>query len=167
MATINRELPLEHLRMEMRVMQWLYGLGYTFKEIQKFNWSNVDEFEKKLRMDREVFFIQYDLKTGKMKVEKGKKHLEIPIDDDYMVRFFRYSRVYCHWCFICKKPLSWRKDKSIDSLFPLCKIEEICTGGKNNANLNALTKGLEFDRIKLSKENIEKAKTKELATQTR
>lgn len=163
MTTNNRELPLEHLNMEKRVMRWLYDLGYSFEEIQKFSWREVDEFEKKIRMDREVFFVKYDLKTGEMTVEKGKKHLEIPIEDEYVANFFRYSRIYCQWCFICKKPLSWRREKSIDSLFPLCKIEEICIGRSQKVDLNALTNEGKFARIKLSEENIEKAKTKELA----
>ena len=163
MAKINREIPLEHLKMEKRVMRWLYGLGYTFEEIQKFSWRDVDEFEKKLRMNREVFFIKYDPTTGKMDVEKGNKYIELPIEDEEIANFFRYSRIYCHWCFVCKKPLSWRREKSLDALFPLCKIEEICAGEDKNHTLNALTNNLEFDSIKLSKENIENTKTKELA----
>ena len=125
MANFNRELPLEHIRAEMRAMRWLYTLGYSFEEIQKFSWREVDEFDRKIRMDREVFFAKYELKTGKIDIEKERKHMEIPIDDENVAVFFRYSRIYCQWCFVCKKPLSWRREKSVDSLFPLCKIENV------------------------------------------
>ena len=166
MANFNRELPLEHIRAEMRAMRWLYTLGYSFEEIQKFSWREVDEFDRKIRMDREVFFAKYELKTGKIDIKKERKHMEIPIDDENVAVFFRYSRIYCQWCFVCKKPLSWRREKSVDSLFPLCKIEEICMGQDYEADkthkIDALTNEDKFARIKLSKENIESTETREL-----
>lgn len=163
MGKNNRVLPLEHLKAEYRAMRWLYKIGLSCKEIQVFSWRDVDEFDKKVRLKRELFFAKYDPKTDILVSDTREKQLLIDIDDREVMEFFAHSRIYCHWCFIEKKPLSWRKDKSIDSLFPLCKIEEICSDESKNSWISALTIESEFGTIKVSKENIEKTKTKEQA----
>ena len=163
MGKNNRVLPLEHLEAEYRAIRWLYEIGLSCKEIQVFSWRDVDEFDKKIRLKREMFFTKYDPGTGMILTDKREKQLLVEIDDREVAEFFAHSRIYCHWCFIEKKPLSWRKDKSIDSLFPLCKIEEICGGCENNSWISALTITQGFGTIKISKENIEKTKTKEQA----
>ncbi len=165
MSKTNRGLPLEHLEAEYRAMRWLAANGYTLEEIQKFSWADVDEFDKKARAKREVFFIKYDRETGQIIADKREKELLIPIDDREVAEFFAHSRVYCHWCFVSERPLSWRKEKSLASLFPLCKIEEICGKPKpvEKSFISSLTQGQGFGTIKVSKVNIQNTKTKEQA----
>ena len=165
MGKINRELPLEHLEAEKKAMRWLASKGFTLEEIQMFSWHDVAEFDKEIRVKREFFFIKYDSKSGELVSEKGEHKYTIQIDDGEVLNFFAHSRIYSYFCFPSRKPMSaWRREYGLNSLFSLCEIRDIIRGGQGcDQWTSVLTLPGGFGKIELSKENIEKAKTKEQA----
>lgn len=164
MGKTNRELPLEHLEEEKHAMRWLASKGYSLEEIRDFCWRDVDEFDKIVRAKREVFFTKYDREIGAIYTDKREKEIVIQIDDERVADFFAHSRIYSYFCFPSVRPYNaWRKEASLASLFSLCEIEDICQEELQKPCISILTMPAQFDTIKVSKENIEKTKTKELA----
>ena len=165
MAT-DRSWDPSYLQKQYEAMAWLAKQGMTPVEICNLTWGAVDEADKVFKIKKKVVFLQADLDNGGIvKREEYDKDFRVPLKGTESEWFFLKSRIYCGWMFAREQPPSWRKEKSVSSLFTPVEIEEIIeenSGKLDNTAINALTSEQVFDTIELSKLNITKMKTKEL-----
>lgn len=165
MAT-NRSWDPSYLQEQYKAMAWLAKQGMTTGEICNLTWGAVDEADKVLKIKKKVVFLQADLDNGSIvKREEHDKDFQVPLKGTESEWFFLKSRIYCGWMFTRERPCSWRKEKSVSSLFTPVEIEKIIeenSGKLDNTAINALTSEQVFDTIEVSKLNITKMKTKEL-----
>ena len=161
MAKKSKEYSLHYLNQQYSAMRWLGKQGLTPEVIREFRWGMVDETTKTIRITRKSFFIKYDLKTGIATRTEDERESQITIQGSGHEWFFLHSRFICPWMFTTRPPLTWRKEGSRESLFPLEVVEKMCREIEVNDTVSILTKSGIFDSIEVSKLNITKMKTKE------
>lgn len=159
----DRSWSAEYLQKQHEAIIWLLKQGIGINEIREMRWGRVDDSDKTLSVDREITFICYDRDNDLMKKEEYTKTFKIQLRGTECEWFFLKSKIPCPWMFTREKPKTWRKEGSKESLYSLSDIERICGKLLANRDTSALTDLDIFDNIELSKLNITKMKTKELA----
>lgn len=156
---VDRSFNKGYLEEQHRAIRWLAGQGLTPEEIRVFNWGNVLEDERALRVFHKVCSIRYDLATGVVAREENEREIRIDLKGTECEHFFVKSRIWCHWAFVRERPKTWRREGSVSSLYSLYDIQRIC--GKLTPELsdNVLTLAGKFGTIEVSKLNITKSES--------
>lgn len=163
---VDRSWDPSYLQEQYKAMAWLAKQGMTPVEMSNLTWGAVDEADKVIKINKKVVFLQADLDNdGIVRRDEYEKTFKVPLKGTECEKFFLKSTIWCGWMFTREKPRSWRKEKSVASLFTPVEIEKIIqenSGKLDNTAINALTSEQFFDTIEVSKLNITKMKTKEL-----
>lgn len=156
---VDRSFNKEYLREQHRAIRWLAEQGLMPEEIRVFNWWNVLETERALRISHNVCSIRYNRETGAMVREENKRQIRIALAGTECEHFFLKSRIWCHWTFLRERPKTWRRDGSVSSLYSLSDIQRICGKLAPQLSDNVLTLAEKFGTIEVSKLNITKSKS--------
>ena len=159
---VDRSWSPDYLQKQQEAMRWLISQGFSPEEIQELRWGRVDEGDRTLSATREVTILQYDYETEAVKRDDYNKEFKIPLSGTDCEWFFLKSKISCPWMFTREVPKTWRREGSKDALYSLSDIQGLCKKQLKNATINELTGTNVFANIEVSKENLTKAKTKEL-----
>ncbi len=162
MAKKPTEWGIQYLNQQYSAMRWLAKQGLTPEQIRVMRWGAVDETDRSIRIDTNFFYVKYDKKTDIAKVDTGEREIHISLKGSGHEWFFMESKIACAWMFTARPPKTWRKQGSIEALFPLEVVENCCRDLALNPSISGLTELENFGNIRVSKADITKLKTSEL-----
>lgn len=164
---VDRSFNKKYLEEQHRAIRWLAEQGLTHEEIRVFNWGNVMEDERALRIFHKVCSIRYDRETGMIAREENEREIRVALVGTECEHFFLKSRIWCHWAFLREKPKTWRRKGSAGSLYSLSDIQRICAELTPQLSGNILTLAEMFGTMKVSKLNITKSKSQRQEIETK
>lgn len=159
---IKREWSPEYLQKQHEAIRWLAEQGVSSEEIRLMTWGRVDDTTRELMIKKKVVFFQYDRENNAVKRDEYEREFRVQLRGTKCEWYFLKSKYPCMWMFVKFVPTSWRKEKTLDSLYTLEEIEAICGKGLVNRDMSVLTNNGFFANIETSRLNITKMKTKEL-----
>lgn len=154
----NREWSVQYLNKQYAAMRWLAKQGLAPEKIRLMSWGQVDEFDRTIRVKKQITNIMYDFDTKMVYRKEYDYPIKVPYQGSGQEWFFEKSKYPCMWMFTAFIPKSWRKEQAREALFPLEVVEKICKDLRL-PEFKPLTILTDSANIEVSKLNIHKSKT--------